>query len=341
MALLSWTPESIKERIKTQNHFIESAVSLIPPKNYFKNSEISDDNEIYYNKRKRVSKQLLKEQKKVAKKQKLDPNNLKTVSDIQQENLNKIKEIKKSEVLEVPEELAEQDENIKSKPKDEEHNSLSTRLSITERLSRLRLAKQNFEQDLEKKKEMRKEKNRIKEENKKKKSKNLNQQKELNDNDSKSKEDINQNTESLEQENIQIQDSNNVEGNVMFSKFNFEGKKIKKKLDNVQLMNKLQSHKEKMEKLKNKDPDKATQLHEKEEWRKALQKTRGEKVKDDINLLKKTIKNKTFKKKSSEKAWKERLQTVSKAITEKQEKRTKNIQERINMKKNKKGRKHK
>ncbi|CAG8522008.1 6257_t:CDS:2 [Diversispora eburnea] len=263
MALLSWTPESIKERIKIQNHFIESAVSLIPPKNYFKNS---DDNEIYYNKRKRVSKQLLKEQKKAAKKQKLDPNNLKT--------------------------------NIKSKPKDEEHNSSKTRLTITERLSRLRLAKQNFEQDSEKKKKIRKEKNRIREENKKKRSKNLNQQKELNDNDSKGKEDINLNSKPLEQENIQIQDSNSVEGN-------------------------------------------ATQLHEKEEWRKALQKTQGEKVKDDISLLKKTIKNKTFKKKSSEKAWKERLQAVSKAITEKQEKRTKNIQERINMKKNKKGRKHK
>ncbi|CAG8813835.1 35161_t:CDS:2, partial [Racocetra persica] len=97
----------------------------------------------------------------------------------------------------------------------------------------------------------------------------------------------------------------------------------------------LKSKAEKFEKLKKEDPEKAAKFRENEAWSKALQKARGEKIKDDPKLLKKTIKKINFKKKSSEKAWKERIKAVAKTQAERQQKRTENIQARIDAKKNK------
>ncbi|CAG8739440.1 17758_t:CDS:2, partial [Racocetra fulgida] len=116
-------------------------------------------------------------------------------------------------------------------------------------------------------------------------------------------------------------DSNSIQ----YTKFEFDDKnKKKKKLDNMQLMNKLKSKAEKFEKLKKEDPEKAAKFRENEAWSKALQMARGEKIKDDPKLLKKTIKKINFKKK-----------TVTKTQAERQQKRTENIQARIDAKKNK------
>lgn len=61
----------------------------------------------------------------------------------------------------------------------------------------------------------------------------------------------------------------------------------------------------------------------------------GEKVKDDVKLLKKTIKREeTFKKKSS-KEWGERKSTVSKQKDHKQKRREENLKARIDAAKNK------
>ena len=83
------------------------------------------------------------------------------------------------------------------------------------------------------------------------------------------------------------------------------------------------------------DPEKASALKEKDTWRKALQLAQGEKVKDDVKLLKKTIKREeTFKKKSS-KEWGERKSTVSKQKDNKQKRREENLKSRIDAAKNK------
>jgi len=83
------------------------------------------------------------------------------------------------------------------------------------------------------------------------------------------------------------------------------------------------------------DPEKANALKEKDTWKKALQLAQGEKVKDDVKLLKKTIKREeTFKKKSS-KEWGERKSTVSKQKDHKQKRREENLKARIDAAKNK------
>jgi hypothetical protein len=74
-------------------------------------------------------------------------------------------------------------------------------------------------------------------------------------------------------------------------------------------------------------------MKEKDTWKKALQLAQGEKVKDDIKLLKKTVRREEVIKKKSAKDWGERKATVKKAKDQKQKKREENIKARIDAKK--------
>ncbi|KAF9960154.1 hypothetical protein BGZ72_007841 [Mortierella alpina] len=129
----------------------------------------------------------------------------------------------------------------------------------------------------------------------------------------------------------------NDKGEVRFSKFEFEGLQKKKRgpTDAQGQLKMVEAHKEKLAALQVADPEKASALKEKDTWRKALQLAQGEKVKDDVKLLKKTIKREeTFKKKSS-KEWGERKSTVSKQKDTKQKRREENLKSRIDAAKNK------
>ncbi|CAJ0749315.1 18773_t:CDS:2 [Entrophospora sp. SA101] len=123
---------------------------------------------------------------------------------------------------------------------------------------------------------------------------------------------------------------------IKFAKFDFEQKNKKtKKQDNIHLINKLKKKSENFKKLERKDPEKAMIVKEKDAWNKVFRKAEGEKIKDDLKLLKKTVKRGAIKKKKSEKSWNERIETIAKNINEKQEKRKSNIQTRIEEKKKK------
>ncbi|KAG9066196.1 hypothetical protein KI688_001417 [Linnemannia hyalina] len=129
----------------------------------------------------------------------------------------------------------------------------------------------------------------------------------------------------------------NDKGEVRFSKFEFDGLQKKKRgpTDAQGQLKMVEAHKEKLAALQVADPEKASALKEKDTWRKALQLAQGEKVKDDVKLLKKTIKREeTFKKKSS-KEWGERKSTVSKGKDQKQKRREENLKARIDAAKNK------
>ena len=102
------------------------------------------------------------------------------------------------------------------------------------------------------------------------------------------------------------------------------------------LVKKLQEKKDKMTKLKETEPEKAFEMETNDKWRTALDKASGIKVKDDIDLLKRSIKRVEKKKDKTRKEWSERVQKVEYSKQKAQEKRNKNIEIRKDKKKEKK-----
>uniref|UniRef100_A0A6M2DI27 Putative surfeit locus protein 6 n=1 Tax=Xenopsylla cheopis TaxID=163159 RepID=A0A6M2DI27_XENCH len=133
----------------------------------------------------------------------------------------------------------------------------------------------------------------------------------------------------------------NSQGKMVFSKFDFSetnNKKFKKKSENdpQKILNKLNKNKEKLEALKSQDAEQAQELKEKMAWKAALAKAEGQKVKDDPDLLKKSVKKQEQIKRASAKKWEARKEGVKKAQEERQRKREVNINKRKDEKKNKK-----
>lgn len=131
----------------------------------------------------------------------------------------------------------------------------------------------------------------------------------------------------------------NSEGKMVFSKFDFSEIGMKKKLpknknDPKKILQQLQQRKEKLKELEESgDKETAQDMKEKEVWKSALARANGEKVKDNPELLKRTIKRKDQKKKHSAKKWKSRSDSVQKSMQEKQEKRQENLMKRKKEKK--------
>ncbi|XP_070171205.1 surfeit locus protein 6 homolog [Polyergus mexicanus] len=131
----------------------------------------------------------------------------------------------------------------------------------------------------------------------------------------------------------------NSEGKMVFSKFDFSEIGVKKKLpknqnDPTKILQQLQQKKEKLKQLENLgDKEKVEDIKEKDAWKSALAKASGEKVKDNPELLKRTIKRKEQKKKRSTNKWNSRVENVQKSIQERQEKRQENIMKRKKEKK--------
>ncbi|XP_050523918.1 surfeit locus protein 6 homolog [Daktulosphaira vitifoliae] len=83
------------------------------------------------------------------------------------------------------------------------------------------------------------------------------------------------------------------------------------------------------------EADKAHQLKTQEAWTNVLAKAEGAKVKDNVELLKKTVARKERQKKISKTKWDERAQLLEKNKKEKQDKRTNNLLKRKQDKKEK------
>jgi len=124
----------------------------------------------------------------------------------------------------------------------------------------------------------------------------------------------------------------NKEGKLVFTKFDFSetpsesknetgggGKNFKK------LLEKVKADKAHIKDLKSTDLEKGHQVEEKAAWQKALARAEGQKVRDDPELLKKSIKKQEKKKQKSTKDWDERNEKVEKKAKERQEKRQRNI----------------
>lgn len=79
----------------------------------------------------------------------------------------------------------------------------------------------------------------------------------------------------------------------------------------------------------------AKKLKERDAWNNVLAKAEGIKVKDNVELLKKTIARKERQKKVSKTKWEERQNTLEKTKQEKQDKRTNNLLKKKKEKKEK------
>jgi len=126
---------------------------------------------------------------------------------------------------------------------------------------------------------------------------------------------------------------------MVFSKFDFSGlgkkpKGKKEKHDPQKMLQDLQKQKEKVNQLRESgDVEKAIMINEKTAWKNALAKAQGEKVKDDEQLLAKTIQKREQQRQKSKKKWEARQEGVKKAKDERQQKRQENIDKRKKTKK--------
>jgi hypothetical protein len=183
------------------------------------------------------------------------------------------------------------------------------------------------------------EKRRAAEEKKKKK----HQQKRLVDKDGKDSSDKNSGVDANDGKRLKSGKESIEEGNFVFNRLAESGEQVastsggKKTIsDPKQALQKLQAQKDKLEKLRATDAQKAAALEEKLEIKKALQKAEGVSVKDDVNLLKKTIARREKEKAKSRDSWTKKKTEQKESEEKRQNKRNENIQSRIDAKKNKK-----
>ncbi|NWI59430.1 SURF6 protein, partial [Calyptomena viridis] len=95
-----------------------------------------------------------------------------------------------------------------------------------------------------------------------------------------------------------------------------------------QLLTRLETRKNKLEELKDKDEKKAQELENKMRWTNALYKAEGVKIRDNEERLKEALKRKEKRKEQRKKQWEQRTIRVVEKMQQRQDKRQKNIQKK-------------
>ncbi|XP_063000903.1 surfeit locus protein 6 [Elgaria multicarinata webbii] len=95
-----------------------------------------------------------------------------------------------------------------------------------------------------------------------------------------------------------------------------------------QLLSRLESRKNKLEELKDKDEEKAKELETKMKWTNVLYKAEGVKIRDDEERLKAALKRKEKRKTQRQKQWEKRTEHVVEKMQRRQDKRRKNLQKK-------------
>nr|XP_057919482.1 surfeit locus protein 6 [Doryrhamphus excisus] len=103
-----------------------------------------------------------------------------------------------------------------------------------------------------------------------------------------------------------------------------------------QLLSRVEARKEKLEKLKEKDEAKASDVQMKMKWTNMLYKAEGIKIKDDEDMLRSALARKEKQRARRKKQWDQRCESVVEKMQKRQDKRRKNLQKRKNMKVEKK-----
>ncbi|NXN95836.1 SURF6 protein, partial [Rhinopomastus cyanomelas] len=95
-----------------------------------------------------------------------------------------------------------------------------------------------------------------------------------------------------------------------------------------QLLNRLETRKNKLEELKEKDEKKAHEIETKMKWTNLLYKAEGVKIRDNEERLKEALKRKEKLKAQRKKQWEKRTEKVVEKMQQRQDKRRKNIQKK-------------
>lgn len=314
--------ENTQDILKADNDFMVRMIDLIPPKFYFKQDQLSEalsgEDELEQSgKRKRG--QELSEKSKI-KRAKFDPSHVKTVSKIQglvhaKESNDESRKGKKRTNLEA-DEVKSSTENLED-----------LRARIQEKIKSMKEKRKSLgKEDYMEKKRIKKKLGEMKKKMRKASQK--------------------QGAKGAQLKGAPLANGLgspkhgpaktgivNSDGKLVFSKFDFSEAEKPSKKDGKpgrknfkKLLEKVNQDKEKLEALKETDKEKAKKLVEKTAWQNALQKAQGIKVRDDPNMLKKSIKKQDQKKRKTQKEWQERDEKVEKKKQDRQDKRKKNIQ---------------
>jgi hypothetical protein len=106
-----------------------------------------------------------------------------------------------------------------------------------------------------------------------------------------------------------------------------------KKLINT--LKKVESEQNELNRLKEENPEEGKEILRSKHWQTALAKAKGEKVRDNVQLLRKTIKKQTKIRERSAKKWQKTKSETDKRMKERQNKRQANLQKRKDDKKSK------
>lgn len=310
----------LEKRLADHSAYFNSLIELIPIKHYLPVDDEEQENKFHKNRQKKAPKQSIKEASRKAKRARLDPNQHKTIHEIQKEtaenetNTNHSEQNKDSKLPKASFSV----EKVESGNLDELRSRLHARIQDFQRKRKAENGKGTEQQPRKKKS-----KKELKERNQKIGSS-------FKDSKGFGKPDSSPNSKIL-----------NDSGEVVFSKFDFlEAKKEPRpgtKVKNYsKLLAKAEARKKKLETLVKEDVEKAKEFKEKHSWSQAIEKAAGIKQHDDPKLLKKAMKKREKVKTKSKKQWKERIEHQKKQAEDKQKQRQKNIKERIEAKRGKK-----
>jgi len=130
-----------------------------------------------------------------------------------------------------------------------------------------------------------------------------------------------------------------ISSSLTFGRFDFgdtngDKKKTKKKKQQlISTLKKVESEQNDLIRLQEENPEEGQERVHKKHWQTALAKAKGEKIRDNVQLLRKSIKKQEKRREKSSKKWEQTKSQTEKRIKEKQQKRKENIQKRKDAKK--------
>ncbi|KAJ2521761.1 hypothetical protein H4217_001191 [Coemansia sp. RSA 1939] len=127
-----------------------------------------------------------------------------------------------------------------------------------------------------------------------------------------------------------------VKNNLVFGKLTGMSPKKKKPIQTKQQLANIEGKMKNLEELRKVDSEKADQLEEKDKWGRALGQAKGEKIKDDVKLLRKAVRREDQKKRKSSREWNDRAKAEKIKMKERSDRRESNIKARVDAKKMKK-----